>query len=362
MMKMILILCILVTRIAAVDPVIGAAIIGAGATLLASSGGGGASTTVYQLNTGDLINADQCWQDGGGACPNGNCLDNDGRRGLVISQTDVDCKWYCPHRGHCKTQICCDRYTGPVPKPSTRPLQIPLNTPNNCWKKYPGLLKQVDVGQYGVWGVNSQDDIFRKTPTSWERVQGLLKDISVGKNSVWGVNSDDGIFWKSGGNWQNVGGLLKQVSVCTTSDSTVWGVNAQDDIFSYNRGQNNWEKIDGLLSVVSCGGSGVWGVNDEDEIFHREGTYGGGASNGISWKKVDGLLVWISSGSQGEVWGTNKEGDVYKRTGITQSNPAGSGWKKITPRFLKKVSIWNGQVWGVNQDDGIFYARTSCFP
>lgn len=45
------------------DPVIGAAIIGAGATLLASSGGGGGySTTVYQLNTGDLINADQCWQ------------------------------------------------------------------------------------------------------------------------------------------------------------------------------------------------------------------------------------------------------------------------------------------------------------
>ena len=52
-----------IPRSAAVDPVIGAAIIGAGATLLASSGGGGGySTTVYQLNTGDLINADQCWQ------------------------------------------------------------------------------------------------------------------------------------------------------------------------------------------------------------------------------------------------------------------------------------------------------------
>ena len=95
-------------------------------------------------------------------------------------------------------------FSGPVPNQ-------PLRAPTNCWKKYPGLLKQVDVGPYGVWGVNSQDDIWRKTSTSWQRIPGALKDISVGKSSVWGVNSNDEIFRKSGGDWQKVGGLLKQV-------------------------------------------------------------------------------------------------------------------------------------------------------
>ena len=80
---------------------------------------------------------------------------------------------------------------------------------------YPGALKRVDVGPFGVWGVNTHDQIWKKTPTSWQKIDGSLKDISVGKNSVWGTNKYDDIFKRvGGGNWQHVHGKLKQVGLC----------------------------------------------------------------------------------------------------------------------------------------------------
>ena len=75
-----------------------------------------------------------------------------------------------------------------------------------------GRLKQIDVGPYGVWGVNSRDDIYQRRGARWTRVSGKLKDISVGRNSAWGVNSRNDIFRRiGGGNWQHIRGKLKQV-------------------------------------------------------------------------------------------------------------------------------------------------------
>ena len=84
--------------------------------------------------------------------------------------------------------------------------------PERVWKKYPGGLKQVDVGPDGVWGVSNDDKIWRKTSNSWQEVPGRLKDISVGQNSVWGVNSNDEIWRKfDEGDWKQISGSLKQV-------------------------------------------------------------------------------------------------------------------------------------------------------
>ena len=74
---------------------------------------------------------------------------------------------------------------------------------------YPGALKRVAVGPYGVWGVNRDGNIYKKTSNSWEHVGGELQDISVGRNSVWGVN--DIHIRVGGGGWQHIQGKLKQV-------------------------------------------------------------------------------------------------------------------------------------------------------
>ena len=54
----------------AVNPVIGAALIGAGAQLLGGGGGGGSGGQIYSFK-GQNINANDCWEDGSGPCPNG---------------------------------------------------------------------------------------------------------------------------------------------------------------------------------------------------------------------------------------------------------------------------------------------------
>ena len=63
------------------------------------------------------------------------------------------------------------------------------------------------------------------------------------------------------------------MSVSGVSDSVVWGVNSGDEI--HRRTGSTWEKMDGLLKVVSCGEPGVWGVSSDDSIYYREGTFGG---------------------------------------------------------------------------------------
>jgi len=88
-----------------VAPEIVAAIISGGATLLTSSGGNGGAT--YMLSDGSVVHPDNCWEDGSGPCPNANCLDGKGRKGKPIKESIVGCKWFCYHRSHCKTQICC---------------------------------------------------------------------------------------------------------------------------------------------------------------------------------------------------------------------------------------------------------------
>ncbi len=55
----------------------------------------------------DRLIAYLIFKDGSGPCANGNCMDNSGRRGVVIKETTISCKWFCGWRAHCKTQICC---------------------------------------------------------------------------------------------------------------------------------------------------------------------------------------------------------------------------------------------------------------
>lgn len=62
----------------------------------------------------------------------------------------------------------------------------------------------ISVSDYGVWGVNSNDEIFYRKGlsefnhkgTEWVKIEGLLKHISVGYYGLYGVNMNDEIFTK----------------------------------------------------------------------------------------------------------------------------------------------------------------------
>jgi len=136
------------------------------------------------------------------------------------------------------------------------------------WTNIPGSLKHVSVGADGaVWGVNANDNIYRRDGGGWTPIPGSLKQISVGNASnVWGVNANDNIYRWDGGGWTPIPGSLKHVSVA--SSGAVWGVNANDNI--YRRDGGGWTPIPGSLKQISVGNAtNVWGVNANDNIFRR---------------------------------------------------------------------------------------------
>jgi len=85
-----------------------AAAVQAGATLLTSTAG---ESAILQMKGGETvkIGPGNCWRDGGGACPNGNCLDSNGRQGVIIREEVFTCRWFCVNRPKCRYQTCCDR-------------------------------------------------------------------------------------------------------------------------------------------------------------------------------------------------------------------------------------------------------------
>jgi Tectonin domain/Astacin (Peptidase family M12A) len=218
-------------------------------------------------------------------------------------------------------------------------MHYPRNAFSRDWDQVPGSLKQISVGNASsVWGVNSDDEIYRRDGNSWTQVPGSLKQISVGNaSSVWGVNSDDEIYRRDGNSWTQIPGSLKHVSVA--NDDTVWGVNSDDEI--YRRDGNSWTQIPGSLKQISVGNaSSVWGVNSDDEIYRRDGN---------SWTQIPGSLKHVSVANDDTVWGVNDDDEIYR--------PDGNSWTQI-PGSLKQISSGAANiVWGVNANDRIFKLR-----
>eukprot|EP00092_Neocalanus_flemingeri_P024879 GFUD01026978.1.p1 GENE.GFUD01026978.1~~GFUD01026978.1.p1 ORF type:complete len:662 (+),score=98.61 GFUD01026978.1:102-2087(+) len=219
--------------------------------------------------------------------------------------------------------------------------------------QFPGIETNVAVGPAGIWGINSAQEIYKKTSNSWEKVDGKLKDISVGHH-VWGVNKDDDILRMNEGTWENIPGKLMQVSASGVNgvNGAVWGVKSDNSIHRYRSASSDWERVGEGLMMVSCGQPGVWGVNSHNDIYYRVGTYGGVDSAGQSWKHVPGVLIWISSGSMGDVYGVSTDGSLYKREGITEIIPTGTHWLHHDQPFLtKQVDVFAGEIWGVRKSN-----------
>jgi len=66
------------------------------------------------------------------------------------------------------------------------------------WVNIPGGLTDIGAGADGsVWGVNSNDDIYKLNAdgSTWTQIEGKLKHIDVGPDgNAWGVNSAGGIY------------------------------------------------------------------------------------------------------------------------------------------------------------------------
>ncbi|KAL7845092.1 hypothetical protein AOLI_G00232840 [Acnodon oligacanthus] len=217
----------------------------------------------------------------------------------------------------------------------------------------PGSLKQIDVGNGQVFGVNSNNQIYTLYSTSWIQVPGSLKHVSVGPAGVWGVDSNNYIYKLGRGDWVSVPGLLKQVDAGGMVSPV--GVSMNDYVYCLTGGQgSSWKQITGKLKYQSCGPYSCWGVNSAGNIYIMKDvtpTACGGSSN---WQKISGELSMIEVSTDGRVYGVNSNGDIYQRDGVSQSNPAGTKWVHFNfAKKFKHVSYDLGHLWLIGRDDSI---------
>lgn len=78
--------------------------------------------------------------------------------------------------------------------------------------------------------------------TGWQSVEGSLTQISVGPSGVWGVNSNDDIWFRGG----TYGGEANKVGT-------------------------GWTNIPGKLIHITSGSTEVLGVNRQNEVWRRTG-------------------------------------------------------------------------------------------
>ncbi|KAL7851821.1 hypothetical protein SRHO_G00176060 [Serrasalmus rhombeus] len=217
----------------------------------------------------------------------------------------------------------------------------------------PGSLKQLDVGNGQVFGVNSNNQIYTLYSTGWIQVPGSLKHVSVGPAGVWGVDSNNYIYKLRGGDWVIVPGMLTQVDAGGTISPA--GVNMNDDIFCLTGGQgSSWINIPGKLKYYSCGPYSCWGVNAADNIYIMKDVTPTTCAGSLKWEQIPGGLSMIEVSTDGKVFGVSSIGEIYQRDGVSPSNPAGTGWHQVpSPQKVKHVSYDLGHLWLIDRDDRI---------
>ncbi|CAG8546758.1 17875_t:CDS:2 [Dentiscutata erythropus] len=167
-----------------------------------------------------------------------------------------------------------------------------------------------------VWGVNSQDNIFRYINGAWHQVPGAATYVGVGTDGavgdethVWGVNNLNNIYLRVNGDinpnglWAQVGGALIDVSVA--SDGTVWGVNGDHNIYKW-AGYNwlvfpSWYK---LKQIYVSSQELIVGVNDNNEIYQYVNN---------TWRILDGSLKYVAISIDGILWGIDNSDNIYTR-------------------------------------------------
>jgi len=300
---------------------------------------------------------------------------------------------------------------------------------NNKWQRIKGGLTNVDVSNKDhVWGVDRANNIWRWTASAWEPIKGSLRQISVGEAGVWGVDTlgrstvrvgtfgdpdTAGKRWMTRGNqkFQWVASLTNLVIGVTSANAIsfmecpnnrptgikwiqppwsliqVFGPSHVQHVYRVPELPADFATPDGLVDKakqfptptitlthsrhhhshkrhrrpapktppppkkninsgtgprISKGKSGVWCVDKYDNVYMLN-------SNG-TWSRINGRLVQVSSGAS--VWGVNREGEIYKYLGNHQ-------WQRIEGVPMSTVDVSNkGHVWGVGID-GLIYRRTS---
>ena len=252
---------------------------------------------------------------------------------------------------------------------------------DGSWVDIRGSSTQVEVGEFGTFGVNSVNRLYYKygtheDPYSAGPISGtsncgnscstewqLLEDgedsiqyVSSGLNTAF-ILKDSGhpsgnfklfsmenVSFDASGNMQydllQLDGGLINVSLhrgiawgvgyhWQTGALTVWWGDA-----TLARQLNyNWTPIENenLISQIEIGEFGVFGTTDSGEIYYRVGTHRNTDSMGTSWQRIPGTLTHITSGIN-HAYGVNSSNELFKMKSDVSFNEQGEmTWQELGP-------------------------------
>jgi hypothetical protein len=156
---------------------------------------------------------------------------------------------------------------------------INAKPPSGGWKRINGGLKQISgAGKDYIWGVTKYDSIYTcKKPcddSNWRLIGGSLKQLSGGENEVWGVNSNNNIYKMNQdgtGGWTGLGGPGKNVS---QGGGFVWLVGGEGKVW-YCRQPCNGEWVLASMPKANLGWEalGNWKDNGNRMLPNYKGIY-----------------------------------------------------------------------------------------
>ena len=195
-------------------------------------------------------------------------------------------------------------------------------------KRWP--LQAITVSTNYLWGIDNRtvvatgpaDDniLYCRRPcsdaSSWINGTGRFdQTIDANENEVWGVNGDDQIYKRpidGSGRWVQIGTDFSDVSV--SNNGYIWGISTENETYMLCQGgvstlcgNSDWMLIDDELSLVhiEAGDEEVWAVNATNHIFKRPVNGSG------TWSIVPGEMRYISASGNAHIWGIAPNNSLY---------------------------------------------------
>lgn len=221
------------------------------------------------------------------------------------------------------------------------------------WSNIPGGLTGVSGSLNYIWGVYGSKIYMCQRPCtgSWKLVNGGLVQVDVDDMEVWGVASDNTI-WKrpiddaSTKSWQRVPGLLTHVSA--SGNGYVWAVNKYDHILKCKKPCSGlWIPVPGLLTQIDGGQRAVYGVNRQNNIYTRPVDGSG------QWRLIPsppGKTKYITASGVNEVYALNDQDQIFRCT-----KPCVGEWIQLDHNGrLRQCDATVDALFGVNSAHSIW--------
>ncbi|KAK9525424.1 hypothetical protein VZT92_016135 [Zoarces viviparus] len=219
-------------------------------------------------------------------------------------------------------------------------------------------VQQIDAG-LGKVIARDQNYPYFLSGSSWYRLSTIrLKHVSVGPAGIWGVGSNNLVYKYIAGNFQQSRGL-SMLQVDAGGNDQVVGVNngwgayclRSASALAYSRpGSLSWTYLSRSMKYFSCSPhNGCWGVDRSYRVYYAQ--VNPSTCSSSAWRIVSGRsLQMIEVGTDGKVFGVSTTGQVVQRAGISSRYPYGTSWVTIPMCMrMRHVSYDQGKLWVVSQ-------------